>query len=368
MFLSVIKNLWYSYVSRKMWETGNTDCFGNKVSYSFIDFPEFRFRVMPFFLCTWAVLGTLICDLTTHIGRFLLFGVIMAVPYEVCFLVDYLIQKSKPRALFYAKKRLGVMQGKNNEYKVEEPSKESCCFLTQRARNINIYDVRFCLFGNGTEDGKNSLTVSIVADGKNILKGTSKTGERKGIQENIVDTVKNDGTKQIYTDTGKKDGGFFEIAGCMETPALEGAFTTSKEWLSNDDCYTCNFKNGKCGLISFTKCYLSGWFVKDSKGNNVSEFVDCSCQGDRKKCAQQKIYDFLGILQDDHLWAEYNCFERVLLFLTSPLWVPMALINGGFRAADPYKKEERLRSFFEEVYFFSFMSVVCILIIMLFML
>lgn len=366
MIRDIVKNLWYSYISRKMWETESTDCFGSKIGYSFCGSPEFRFRVMPLFLLSWVVLGIIGCGLAGA-SRLFFAVAILIIPNGICHVVDYLIEKGKPAALYYAKARLGnVRKKQSEEYNIKKDIKKCCYPLTQRVRDIYIHNIWFCFIKDGLDNGEDFLAVGSVADGESVLKGTGKVGERESIQKNVVTLVEKCGTEQVCKNTGRENDNFSGTFGRIETPALEGAFTADKEGLGNNDCYTCYFKNGNCRLIFLAKCYFSGWFVKDSKSDSVSKFVDCGCQRDRKKCAQQKICDILDILQDNHLWGEYNRFDKVLLFLTGLLWVPMALINGGFRAAYPYGNESRLRSFFEEVYFFSFVSGVCALITGLF--
>lgn len=362
MIRDIAKNLWYSYISRKMWETENTDCFGNRVGYSFIDSPEFRFRVMPLFLVSWAALGFMACGLA-GISRLFFAVAIMFVPSGICLVVDCLIEKGKPKALYYAKEKLSKVQKKQSEeHEKEKDIKESCCFLAQRIRNIHINNVQFLFFKGGPNNEKDLLAVGPVGDGENVMKSACNVDERKGVQESAVAAVKSGGAGQVCDNASKIDDSFSETAKRVETPALKNTFGTRKERFSNNNCCACNFENSKSSFILLAKCYLSGWFIKDNEGNSMSKFMDDGRQRNRKECTQKKIYDFLGVLQDDHLWSEYNRFDRILLFFTAPLWMPMALINGGFRAANPYGNEKWLNSLFEEIYFFFFMSGVCALI------
>ncbi len=362
----IVGNLWYCYVSRKMWEMDCTDCFGQRVGYSFFECPEFRFRLMPMVLSFWAAFGVLWCR-CSGFGKYLLAGAIMAVPYLMCHVVDYLIQKSKPTALYYAKMKLGKVQpGQGEEPEVEKNTKESCCSFAKRVGNKKVHSVRPCSLEDGLDDGEDFFAVGSVAGRKRVLKGAGEAGEGKGVQKSVVALAEKSGAGEVCEDAGGEDSGLFQAVGRAEASALKGAFAAEEEKLSDDHCRACNLENGDCRLLFLAKRHLSGRPVEDGEGDGVRELVHGGARRNGKERAQEKICDCLGVLQDDHLWTEFGRLGRVLLLLTAPLWVPMALISGGFRAAAPFGSEGCLRSFFEETYFFSFVSGVCFLVARLF--
>ncbi|MCL6558430.1 MAG: hypothetical protein K6U74_06435 [Firmicutes bacterium] len=356
MLKDIVKNLWYSFVSRKMWETCNTDCFGRNIGYTFI-LAEFRSLGFPMALVLYLVLTAgAYCDryassLEDSVALLLplLFPVIMVYTH-----IGDLFDKSKPNALYYAKIRISKRDKQAPKNNMEKLAKKLGCPHGQGMGNIIVHNVRPGALGDGEKNRENPLAVGAVADGKDILEGAGKAGKREGVQKNIIAVAENSCADQVKNDAGGKGDSFSQAAGRMEAPALESALASDKKYLSNNDCDACNLEHGKRNLILIAKCYFSGWFVKGRKGGNMPEFVDDGRSRDRKKCAKDKIYDMLDIVQDRHLWAEHNRLDKAMLYLTIPVWAPMALISGGFRAADPHQaNNSRLRYYFEEAYFFS---------------
>lgn len=351
MLIDIIKNLWYSFVSRKIWERNNIDGFGYTVGYEFL-LTGYRSIGFPMVMTICFVITAQAYNLSNFS---LLDYVIISMPViEIYIYLDSLIEKSKPTALYYVKMKLKIIQQKqNSSHNIEKSVKKISYPFGQGVGNINIHNIRSCFFDSSKNNGENSLTIGTVADKENILNSAGKANKGKGVQKNIVAVIKNGGTDQVQKNAGGKDGGLFKAAGRMEAPTLETTLASDKEELSNNDCNACNLEYGKRNLILIAKCYLSARLVKGGKGNGLPEFVDNSCNWDRKKCAQDKIYDILGIIQDKHLWAEHNRFNRMMIYSTSPLWVPIALISGGFRVADRYNANKGwLRDFFEKSIFF----------------
>lgn len=351
-FRDIVGNLWYCYVSRKMWEAGGTA-------------PFWRLCALPLVGFFWAVLAAPVCDLPPALA-FLRTGLIVGLSLAMWLTIDLLFEKSKPAALYYAKARLKVQERNKTNGDKEKAAKEDDRPPVQRAGNIGIGNVGSHSLKGGADNAEESFAVGLVARVESVGEGAESAGVGEGVQEGAVGAVERHGTGQVREDACGEGRGLSEVAGRAEAPALEGARAASEENLGHDHCRACDFEEGNRRLLLLAKRHLSGWPVEDGEGDGVRELVHGGAERNGKKRAQEKICDFLDMLQDDHLWTEFGRLGRVLLLLTAPLWVPMALISGGFRAAAPFGSEGRLRSFFEETYFFSFVSGVCFLVARLF--
>lgn len=363
---NILVNLWYSYLSRRLWETP-------KGSYGIIPHYEYNYTLFSYmiaFVCVGSVKHFLftikghVFDELINKGMlfffqetWFIFISFLLVIYYFIILNEFILTGTTVKRWYveqYAKmktKKEAIKEQSENKSRKGNIFKIFNLFRRKGIVNYSFGNIRRCCLEKTRQQICKFFSVTCVTDRKNVSNSPRniKKGEYEQKQYNVVIHGSNgkkpekDGENKIKDYPAGVYQEFGEIVSRTQPPALEAALTPNRKSPGDENFSEENGKLNQTAFFGVTNNYFCRGAVKQDKEKNMAQFMNKQGGDIGRKCKQDSAYSKSRVIQNKDLLSEYTRKERMLLWATVTVWAPLALIDGGLRPARllvqaPYNK------------------------------
>ncbi|MCL6478978.1 MAG: hypothetical protein K6T65_11270 [Peptococcaceae bacterium] len=362
----IMVNLWYSYLSRRLWETP-------KGNYGISPHYKYNFALFSYimaFICIelinyymFTIKGYLFEELINKgvfffvkETWFILISFLLII-YYFLILDEFILTGTTVKRWFverYAKMRI-------KKETIKKQSENKCCYSNdseipylsggESVANYSFGNVRRRCLEKTKQKICKLLTIAFVADRKNIYNSPRDIKKRECEQKQHTAVIAGDNSEKQEKKSENKikdySAGvyqeFREIVNRTKPTTLETAPTPDRKSLGDGNSGKENSESNEKSFICVSNDYFCRRPVKQNEEKNMTQLMDKQGDDIGNKCKKDNAYSKYRIIQSKDLLSEYNKKEKILLCVTSTVWVPLALIDGGLRPARllveaPYNK------------------------------